>query len=101
MPRCGPTGYCRPVAGIKIMAKVTYCGHSLQAEAELNRQGQWIGQCVVGARAFKRTIVLHTPLRTPTAALDAILAAGRRWVDEQPRTARDAPRLPPAEGESR
>ena len=77
------------MAGIKVMAKVTYCGHSLQAEAELNRHGQRIGQCVVGGRAFERTIVLHIPLRTPTAALDAILAAGRRWVDEHAGIARD------------
>jgi hypothetical protein len=76
------------VAGIKVMAKVTYCGHSLQAEAELNRHGQWTGQCVVGERAVERTIVLHTPLRTPTAALDAILAAGRRWVDDHAGIAR-------------
>ena len=88
------------MAGIKVMAKVTYCGHSLQAEAELNRQGEWIGQCVVGGSACKRTIVLYTPLRTPTAALDAMLAAGRRWVDEQQSTERAARRQPHAEGES-
>ena len=70
------------MAGIKVMAKVTYCGHNLQAEAELNRQGEWIGRCVAGGSALKRTIVLYTPLRTPTAALDALLAAGRRWVYE-------------------
>jgi hypothetical protein len=88
------------MAGIKVTVKVTYCGHSLHAEAELNRQGEWAGQCVVRGSAFKRMLVLHTPLRTPTAALDAILAAGRRWVDEQPGTVRDARRLPQAEGES-
>jgi hypothetical protein len=76
------------VAGIKVVAKVTYGGHSLQAEAELNRHGQWTGRCVVGRRTVERTIVLHTPLRTPTAALDAILAAGRRWVDEHAGIAR-------------
>ena len=70
------------MAGIKVMAKVTYRGYHLQAQAELNPRGQWIGQCVVGGRALERTIMLHSPLRTPTAALDAILAAGRRWVDE-------------------
>jgi hypothetical protein len=88
------------VAGIKVMAKVTYCGHSLQAEAELNRQGEWIGQCVVRASALRRTIVLYTPLRIPTATLDALLAAGRRWVDEQSGTARTVQRQPQAEGES-
>jgi hypothetical protein len=88
------------VAGIKVMVKVIYRGHSLQAEAELNRQGEWIGQCVVGGSAFTRTIMVPAPLRTPTAALDAILAAGRRWVDEQPRTERTVRRLPPTEGES-
>jgi hypothetical protein len=44
------------------MVKVIYCGHSLQAEAELNRQGEWIGQCVVGGSAFTRTIMLYTPI---------------------------------------
>ena len=88
------------MAGIKVMVKVTYCGHSLHAEAELNRQGRWAGQCVVRGSVFKRMLVLHTPLRTPTEALDAILAAGRRWVDEQPGTVRDARPLPQAEGRS-
>jgi hypothetical protein len=82
------------VAGIKVMAKVTYCGHNLQAEAELDRQGEWIGRCVVRGSALKRTIVLYTPFRTPTAALDALLAAGRRWVDEQPGAERGARHLP-------
>jgi hypothetical protein len=77
------------MAGIKVMAKVTYYGHSLQAEAEVNRHGQWIGQCVVEGRVYKRTIRLHTTLPTPTAALDAILSAGRRWVDESAGTAKD------------
>ena len=70
------------------MVSVTYCGHRLQAEAELNRTGEWTGQCVVGGSAFKRTLVLETPRRTPTGALDAILAAGRRWVDQQQGTER-------------
>ena len=87
------------MAGIRVTVKVTYCGHSLHAEAELNRQGEWIGQCVVEGSVFQKTIVLYTPLRTPTTALDAILAAGRRWVDEVVGTARVARRLPPAEGE--
>jgi hypothetical protein len=72
------------MSGIRVMVTVTYCGHSLQAEAELNRAaGKWLGQCVVEGSAFKRTLILDTPRRTPTAALDAILAAGRHWVDAQ------------------
>jgi hypothetical protein len=87
------------MAGIRVMVNVTYCGHRLQVEAELNRRGEWIGQCVVAGSAFKRTLVLHTPHRTPTGALDAILAAGRRWVDEQQGTERDARRLLQTGGE--
>jgi hypothetical protein len=70
------------VVGIKVMAKATYCRHILQAEAEVNRQGEWIGQCIVKGPVFKGVITLHSPLLTPKAALDAILAAGRRAVDE-------------------
>jgi hypothetical protein len=78
------------MAGIKVVAKITYCGHSLQAEAEVNRHGQWIGQLCRGeGRVSKRTIRLHTTLPTPTAALDAILLTGRRWVDESTGTAKD------------
>jgi hypothetical protein len=69
--------------GMKVMAKARYCGHTLQAEAEVNRQGEWTGQCVVEGPAFKGTIALYSPLPTPKEALDAILAAGRRSVDEQ------------------
>ena len=81
------------------MVNVTYCGHRLQAEAELNRQGEWIAQCVVEGSAFKGTVVLHPPRTTPTAALDAILASGRRWVDEQQGTAKPAQPLRLAEGD--
>ena len=88
------------MAGIKVMVKGSYCGHTLEAEAELNRQEEWIGRCVVAKASFKETIVLSSPLRTPTAALDAILAAGRRWIDEQQGGQRSAPRLAKAEGES-
>lgn len=87
------------MTGIKVMVKMTYCGHSLQAEAELNRQGEWTGHCVVEGRAFKGTLGLHPPRRTPTAALDALLAAGRSWVDEQHGTARPALPLRLAEGD--
>ena len=82
------------------MVKLTYCGHRLEAEAELNSQKEWIGRCVVANAHFKETIVLYSPLRTPTAALDAILAAGRRWIDEQRGAERSAQRLLEAEGES-
>jgi hypothetical protein len=63
------------------MAGIKVCQGNLlqsqpQAEAELNGQGKWTGQFVVAGSGFTRTIVLYTPLRTPTAALDAILAAG-------------------------
>ena len=88
------------MAGIKVMVKLTYCGHTLEAEAELNRQEEWIGRCVVAKAPFKETIVLYSPLRTPTAALDAIIAAGRRWIDEQRGAERSAQHLLEAEGES-
>ena len=77
------------MAGITVVAKVTYCGHRLHAEAELTRHGQWIGQCVVEGRVDRRTIRLPTTLPTPTAALDAILSAGRRWVDDAAGPAQD------------
>jgi hypothetical protein len=70
------------VPGIKVMVKARYCGHTLQAEAEVNRQGEWIGQCIVKGPAFEGTITLYSPLPAPKAALDTILAAGRRSVDE-------------------
>ena len=82
------------------MVKVTYCGHTLQAEAEVNRQGQWVGRGVVVGRAFEGTLPLTAPLPTPTAALDAILAAGRRWIDEQRGAERRPPPLPQVKGES-
>jgi hypothetical protein len=85
---------------IKAVVKVTYCGHTLQAEAEVNRQGEWVGRGLIVGRAFEGTLPLTTPLPTPTAALDAILAAGRRWIDEQRGAERGAMRLPQAEGEA-
>ena len=88
------------MAGITVKVKLSYCGHTLEAEAELIRQEEWIGRCVVAKAPFKETIVLSSPLRTPTAALDAILAAGRRWIDEQRSAQRSAQRLAEAEGES-
>jgi hypothetical protein len=82
------------------MVKVTYCEHLLQAEAEVDRQGQWVGRGIVVGRAVEGTLPLTAPLPTPTAALDAILAAGRRWIDEQRSAERGALRPPQAEGES-
>jgi hypothetical protein len=69
--------------GTTVTVKVTYCGHALQAEVEVNRQGDWIGRCVVKGPAFKGTVTLYAPLRTPTEALDAILATARHSVDEE------------------
>lgn len=69
--------------GVRVIAKVTYCGHTIQVVAELNRQGQWIGRGIVVGSAFEGILPLTAPLPTPTAALDTTLAAGRRWVDER------------------
>ena len=85
---------------MKAVVKVTYCDHTLQAEAEVNRQGEWVGRGVIVGRAFVSTLPLTTPLPTPTAALDAILAAGRRWIDDQRGAERGAPQLPQVEGKS-
>ena len=68
--------------GAKVSAKATYCGHTLQAETDLNPLGQWTGRCVVDGPSFQGAVVLYTPFRAPTAALDALLTAARRLVDE-------------------
>jgi hypothetical protein len=88
------------VARIKVMVKCNYGGYTLEAEAGLNRQEKWIGQCIVAKAPFKETIVLYAPLRTPAATLDALLAAGRRRIDEQRGAEMSAQRLLEAEGES-
>jgi hypothetical protein len=62
--------------------KVTYCGNTIRAEAELNGKGQWIGGGAVVGRDFEGILPLTAPLATPAAALDATLAVGRHWVDE-------------------
>jgi hypothetical protein len=67
----------------KVTAKATYCGHILQAETDLNRQGEWTARCVVEGSHFKGTIMLHDSFRSPSAALDAIFTAARRSVDER------------------
>lgn len=67
--------------GAKVSAKATYCGHTLQAETDLNPLGQWTGRCVVDGPSFQGAVV-YTPFRAPTAALDALLTAARRLVDE-------------------
>jgi hypothetical protein len=69
--------------GTKVTVKATYCGHTLQAEVGLNRQGDWIGRCVVEGPAFKGTVTLYAPLRTPTEALEAILTLARHSVDAE------------------
>jgi hypothetical protein len=69
--------------GTKVTVKATYCGHTLLAEVGLNRQGDWIGRCVVEGPAFKGTVTLYASLRTPTEALDAILKMARHSVDEE------------------
>jgi hypothetical protein len=71
------------VRGVRVIANVTYCGHTIQVVAELNRQGQWTGRGIVVGRAFEGRLPLTAPLPTPTAALDTTLAAGRRCVDER------------------
>ena len=68
--------------GAKVTAKATYCGHRLQAETDLNHLGQWTGRCVVDGPSFQGTVVLHSPFQAPAAALEALLTAARRWVDE-------------------
>ena len=70
------------MSGAKVSAKATYCGHTLRAETESNNLGQWTGRCVVDGPCFQGTVVLYTPFRAPTAALDALLTAGRRSIDE-------------------
>ena len=69
--------------GRRVVAKVTYCGHTIRAEAELNDRGQWIGGGVVVGRDVEATLPLTTPRPTPGEALDATLMAGMRWVDER------------------
>jgi hypothetical protein len=71
------------VRGVRVIAKVTYCEHTIQVVAELNREGRWIGRGIVVGRAFEGILPLTAALPTPTAELDATLAAGRRRVDER------------------
>ena len=68
--------------GAKVTAKATYCGHTLQAETDCNNLGQWTGRCVVEGSHFHGTVVVDSSFRAPTAALDALLTAARRSVDE-------------------
>ena len=69
--------------GAKVTATATYCGHTLQAETDVNDRGQWTGRCVVDGPHFQGTVVLCTPFRAPTAALDGLLTAARRSIDEK------------------
>ena len=66
-----------------VVANVTYCGHTIRAEAELNDRDQWIGGGVVVGRDFEAALPLTTPRPTPGEALDVTLMAGMRWVDER------------------
>ena len=68
--------------GAKVTATATYCGHTLQAETNVNDLRQWTGQCVVDGPQFQGTVALYTSFRAPTAALDALLTAARRSIDE-------------------
>jgi hypothetical protein len=68
--------------GAKVTATATYCGHTLQAETNVNDLKQWIGRCVVDGPQFQGTVVLYTSFRAPTAALDALLTAARGSIDE-------------------
>jgi hypothetical protein len=68
---------------MKVTANATYCGHTLRAEVELNRQKDWMGRCAVTGPAFNGTVRLYAPLRTPREALDALLTEARWWIDEE------------------
>ena len=70
-------------AGAKVTATATYCGHTLQAETDVDDLGRWTGRCVVGGPQVQGTVVLYSPFRAPTAALDALLMAARRSIDEE------------------
>ena len=69
-------------AGGKVTATATHRGHTLQAETDINDLGRWIGRCVVDGPQFQGTVVLYTSFRAPTAALDALLTAAQRSIDE-------------------
>lgn len=64
-------------AGAKVTATATYCGHTLQAETDIDDLGRWTGRCVVDGPQFQGTVVLYSPFRAPTAALDALLTAAQ------------------------
>jgi hypothetical protein len=68
--------------GGKVTATATYCGHTLQTETDVDDLGRWTGRCVVGGPQFQGTVVLYSPFRGPTAALDALLTAAQRSIDE-------------------
>ncbi len=68
--------------GGKVTATATYCGHTLQADTDVDDLGRWTGRCVVDGPQFQGTVVLYTPFRAPTAALDALLTAARRSIDQ-------------------
>ena len=53
-----------------------------QAETDVDDLGRWTGRCVVDGPQFQGTVVLYSPFRAPTAALDALLTAARCSIDE-------------------
>jgi hypothetical protein len=57
-------------------------GYELRAETDVDDLGRWTGRCVVDGPQFQGTVVLYSPFRAPTAALDALLTAARRSIDE-------------------
>jgi hypothetical protein len=69
--------------GTKVTATMTYCGHILRVEVELNRQRDWIGRCVVTGPAFNGAVRLYAPFPTPREPLEAILTLARHSVDAE------------------
>ena len=48
--------------GAKVTATATYCGHTLQAETDVELTlGSGLGRCVVEGPSFQGTVVLHSP----------------------------------------
>jgi hypothetical protein len=62
---------------------VEYRGYTIRAEAEERGGGEWVGRGVVLRAGFVTTLPSTAPFPTEAAALDAITAAGLRWVDER------------------
>jgi hypothetical protein len=71
------------VLGCRVAVKITYCDHTIRAEAEVDDRGHWIGGGMVVGRDFEAALPFTAPRPTPGEALDATFAAGRQWVDER------------------